>query len=144
MVGTARSTVMCGRGSGARGRRLWPRATSLAPTEHWPPRPHLLDLAPSFISGTSSSSQIDTVPIRPYLADPPAPLQPLVVDVVVVYSLSRVQLFVTPWTVARQAPLSMGTPSKNTAVRCHSLLQGIFPTKTSNPGLLYCRWILHH
>ena len=24
------------------------------------------------------------------------------------YSLSRVQLFVTPWTVARQAPLSMG------------------------------------
>ena len=23
-------------------------------------------------------------------------------------SLSRVQLFVTPWTVARQAPLSMG------------------------------------
>ena len=27
---------------------------------------------------------------------------------VVVYSLSRVQLFVTPWTVTRQAPLSMG------------------------------------
>ena len=25
-----------------------------------------------------------------------------------VKSLSRVQLFVTPWTVARQAPLSMG------------------------------------
>ena len=24
--------------------------------------------------------------------------------------LSRVQLFVTPWTVARQAPLSMGFP----------------------------------
>ena len=28
--------------------------------------------------------------------------------VVVVVSLSRVQLFATPWTVARQAPLSMG------------------------------------
>ena len=27
---------------------------------------------------------------------------------VVVYSLSRVQLFVTPWTVTCQAPLSMG------------------------------------
>ena len=27
---------------------------------------------------------------------------------VVVVSLSRVQLFATPWTVARQAPLSMG------------------------------------
>ena len=28
--------------------------------------------------------------------------------IVVVRSLSHVQLFVTPWTVARQAPLSMG------------------------------------
>ena len=26
------------------------------------------------------------------------------------YSLSRVRLLVTPWTVARQAPLSMGYP----------------------------------
>ena len=25
-----------------------------------------------------------------------------------------------------------------------SLLQGIFPTQGSNPGLLYCRWILYH
>ena len=31
-----------------------------------------------------------------------------VVDVVVVYSLSCVRLFVIPWTVAHQAPLSMG------------------------------------
>ena len=30
------------------------------------------------------------------------------VCVCVCYSLSRVQLFVTPWTVARQAPLSVG------------------------------------
>ena len=30
--------------------------------------------------------------------------------IVVVWSLSRVQLFETPWTVARQAPLSMGFP----------------------------------
>ena len=26
----------------------------------------------------------------------------------------------------------------------HSLLQGIFPTHGSNPGLLHCRWILYH
>ena len=26
----------------------------------------------------------------------------------------------------------------------HSLLQGIFPTQGSNPGLLHCRWILYH
>ena len=30
------------------------------------------------------------------------------VCVCVCYSLSRVQLFVTPWTVSRQAPLSVG------------------------------------
>ena len=27
---------------------------------------------------------------------------------------------------------------------CHSLLQGIFPTEGSNPGLLHCRKILYH
>ena len=34
--------------------------------------------------------------------------------------------FATPWTVACQAPLSMGFPGKNTGVCCHFLLQGIF------------------
>ena len=32
------------------------------------------------------------------------------VAVVVVYSLSHVRLFATPWTVAHQAPLSLGFP----------------------------------
>ena len=32
---------------------------------------------------------------------------------------------------------------KNTRVGCHSLLQGIFLTQGSNPGLLHCRQILH-
>ena len=27
---------------------------------------------------------------------------------------------------------------------CHALLQGIFPTQESNPGLLHCRQILYH
>ena len=30
---------------------------------------------------------------------------------------------------------------KNTRVCCLALLQGIFPTQRSNPGLLHCRWI---
>ena len=34
------------------------------------------------------------------------------------------------------------SPGKNTGVGCHALLQGIFPTQGSNPGLLHCRWIL--
>ena len=97
-------------------------------------------------------------------------------------SLSHVQLFATPWTVACQAPQSMeffrqgywsGFPSpgdlpnpgikprsptlqvdslpselpgkpKNTGVGSLSLLQIIFPTQKSNPGLLHCRKILYH
>ena len=35
------------------------------------------------------------------------------------------------------------SPGKNTRVGCHALLQGIFPTQGSNPGLPHCRWILY-
>ena len=31
------------------------------------------------------------------------------------------------------------SPGKNTGVGCHFLLQGIFLTQGSNPGLLHCR-----
>ena len=34
------------------------------------------------------------------------------------------------------------SPGKNTGVGCHFLLQGIFLTQGSNPGLLHCRQIL--
>ena len=56
---------------------------------------------------------------------------------------SCVLLFATPWTVACQAPLSWDSPGKNTGVGCHFLLQGIFLTQESNPGLLHCRRILY-
>ena len=36
------------------------------------------------------------------------------------------------------------SPGKNTRVSCHALLQGIFPTQGSNPGLPHCRQILYH
>ena len=35
------------------------------------------------------------------------------------------------------------SPSKNTGMRCHTLLQGIFLTQESNSGLLHCRQILY-
>ena len=35
------------------------------------------------------------------------------------------------------------SPGKNTGVGCHSLLQRIFPTQGSNPGLPHCRQILY-
>ena len=50
------------------------------------------------------------------------------------YSLSHVRLFSTPWTVARQAALSMEFSRQK--YWSHSLLQGIFPTQGSNLGLL--------
>ena len=35
------------------------------------------------------------------------------------------------------------SPGKNTGVGCHFLLQGIFPTQGSNPGLPHCRQTLY-
>ena len=35
------------------------------------------------------------------------------------------------------------SPDKDIGVGFHALLQGIFPTQGSNPGLLHCRQILY-
>ena len=53
-------------------------------------------------------------------------------------SLSRVWLFVTPWIYS-----PWNSPGQNTGVDSRSLLQGIFPTQRSNPGLPHCRQILY-
>ena len=50
---------------------------------------------------------------------------------------SSVRIPVALWTVAHQAPLSMGFPRQCTGVVCHALLQGIFPTQGSNLCLLH-------
>ena len=55
--------------------------------------------------------------------------------------LSCVRLFVTPWTVAQQALCPRNSPGKNMGVGCHFLLQEIFPTQGSNPGLPHCRQV---
>ena len=91
---------------------------------------------------------------------PPTPLPPLILCILsfdssihpnihlcVLSHFSRIRLFAAPWTVAlgySQAALSMDSPSKNTGVGNHSLLQGIFLTHGWNPGLLHCRQILYH
>ena len=60
-------------------------------------------------------------------------------------SLSRVQLIEPLWTVYPARLLhSWNSPGKNTEVGGCSLLQGIFLTQGSNPGLLHCRQILYH
>ena len=50
---------------------------------------------------------------------------------------------VTPWTVARQAPLSLQFSRQEYWSGWHTLLQGIFPTQESHSGLLHCRQILY-
>ena len=52
--------------------------------------------------------------------------------------LSCVWLFVTPWIYS-----PWNSAGQNTGVGSLSLLQGIFPTQGSNPGLLQCRRILY-
>ena len=47
-------------------------------------------------------------------------------------SLQPLELY-SPWNV----------PGQNTGVGSLSLLQGIFPTQESNPGLLHCRQVLY-
>ena len=42
-----------------------------------------------------------------------------------------------------QAPLSMEFSRQEYWSGCHALLQGIFPTQGSNPGLPHCRWIAY-
>ena len=54
-------------------------------------------------------------------------------------SLSRVWLFVTPWTIYS----SWNSLGQNPGMGSHSLLQGIFLTQGSNPGLPHCRQILY-
>ena len=44
--------------------------------------------------------------------------------------------FVTKWTVAHQAPLSMGFYRQELGVGCHFRLQGIFPTQGLNLNFL--------
>ena len=55
--------------------------------------------------------------------------------------LNHVQLFVTPWTVGCQVPLSMDSPGKNAGVGCHAFLQRTFLTQGLNLCLLQ---ILYH
>ena len=55
-----------------------------------------------------------------------------------------VLLFATPWTVAHQAPLSMGFPRQEYWRGLPFPSPGIFPTQSSNPHLLHCSWVLYH
>ena len=58
--------------------------------------------------------------------------------------LSHVRLFGTPWTVAYQAPPSMGFYRKEYWNGLPFPSPGDLPDPGSNPGLPHCRQILYH
>ena len=105
--------------------------------EYWSglPFPSPVDLPDPGIKPGSPALQADALPSEP-------PGKPNVYLKVKVKSLSHVQLFVTPWTVAYHASLSMGFSSQEYRSGLPFLLQGIFLTQGSNLGLLHRRRIL--
>ena len=59
-------------------------------------------------------------------------------------SLSWLRLFATPWTVAYQAPPSMGfSRQEYWNGFCHFLLQEVFLTQGLNLGLEHCKQKLY-
>ena len=62
----------------------------------------------------------------------------------VAYSLSRVRLFATPWTVAHQASLSMGFSRQESWSGLSFPSPGDLPDPGIKPSLLHCRQILYH
>ena len=63
--------------------------------------------------------------------------------VVVVSSLNCVQPLWPHGLYPDRLLCPWDSPGKNTGVDCHFLLQGIFLTQESNPGLLHCRQIVY-
>ena len=57
--------------------------------------------------------------------------------------LSHVQLFVTLWTVACQAPLSLGFSRQEYLSGLPFPLPGDLPHPGREPMVLYCRWIIY-
>ena len=63
----------------------------------------------------------------------------------------KVKVSVAQWSVTLCNPMdcspprfSWNSPGQSPGVDSHSLLQGIFLTQGSNPGLLHCRQIRYH
>ena len=104
---------------------------------------HLCSLELSVISKMPYILSLKVPCLFLFLWIPSYPLRP-VFSLLTAQSLSHVWLFATPWTVACQAPLTIGFSRQNTGVGWHSLLLGFFLTQGSKLSLLHCRKILYH
>ena len=72
------------------------------------------------------------------------PIMILVCICVYVKLLSRVRLFVTPWTVAHQAPLSIGISRQEYWTGLPFPSPRDLADPEAEPCLLHCRQILYH
>ena len=69
-------------------------------------------------------------------------LKVVCVELCVLVAKLRLTLAI-PWTVTARLLCPWDSPGKNTGVGCHFLLQRIFPTRESIPGLLHCRQMIY-
>ena len=93
------------------------------------------------------SPVINTSPLRwlqPTQEKSQKPLHPCLLSESESVSCSVVSNSATLWTVAPRLLCPWDFPGKNTGVGCCFLLQGVFPTRGSNLGLLHCRQVLYH
>ena len=72
------------------------------------------------------------------------PLNPNLFDSVAVPVAQSCPTLCDPTDYRTRLLCPWDSPGGNSAVGCHFLLQGIFPTQGSNPCLLHCRQILYH
>ena len=84
-----------------------------------------------------------TLQVDSLLSEPPGKPQTTLWYVCCAQSLCRVQLCGPMYCSLPGTSVHRDSPGKNTGVGCHALLQGIFPTQGSNPGLPHCRQILY-
>ena len=84
-----------------------------------------------------------TLQVDSLLSEPPGKPQTTLWYVCCAQSLCRVQLCDPMYCSLPGSSVHRDSPGKNNGVGCHALLQGIFPTQGSNPGLPHCRQILY-
>ena len=91
----------------------------------------------SSVRGISQAATREGLPL-------PSPISLVCVCPISLVCISCVGLSETPWTVARQAPLSMGFSRQEYWSRLPCPPPGTFPTQGSNSGLPHCKHTLYH
>ena len=97
------------------------------------------------ITSTNKNREINLESLRSFLSDSVHQFAFLFGDAVLCLVAQSCPTLCDPMDCSPPgASVYVGPPGKNTGVGCHALIQGIFPTLGSNPGLPHCRQILYH